>query len=79
MLKNELRLRERAYRNGWLRERKLHMIWRAIARRHLSCLRAASPALSAKATLDRWADTLEAGCWATSRLRAADNDGESDP
>ena len=41
MLKNELRLRERAYRNGWLRERKLHMIWRAIARRHLSCLRAA--------------------------------------
>ena len=36
MLKNELRLRERAYRNGWLRERKLHMIWRAIARRHLS-------------------------------------------
>lgn len=41
MLKNELRLRERAYRNGWLRERKLHLIWRAIARRHLSCLRAA--------------------------------------
>lgn len=36
MLKNELRLRERAYRNGWLRERKLHLIWRAIARRHLS-------------------------------------------
>jgi hypothetical protein len=37
MHKDELRLRERAYRNGWLRERKLHMIWRAIARRQLSC------------------------------------------
>jgi hypothetical protein len=36
MHKDELRLRERAYRNGWIRERKLHMIWRAIARRHLS-------------------------------------------
>ena len=43
MLKNELRLRERAYRNGWLRERKLHLIWRAIARRHLSCLRELRP------------------------------------
>ena len=42
MLKNELRLRERAYRNGWLRERKLHMIWRAIARRHLSRVRTIS-------------------------------------
>jgi hypothetical protein len=36
MHKDELRLRERAYRNGWIRERKLHLIWRAIARRHLS-------------------------------------------
>jgi hypothetical protein len=36
MHKDELRLRERAYRNGWLRERKLHLIWRAIACRHLS-------------------------------------------
>jgi hypothetical protein len=26
-------LRERAYRDGWIKERKLHMIWRAIARR----------------------------------------------
>jgi hypothetical protein len=29
----------KAYRDGWLKERKLHMIWRAIARRHLSRLR----------------------------------------
>jgi len=38
MRKDELRLRERAYRNGWLRERKLHMIWRAIARRRAEAL-----------------------------------------
>jgi hypothetical protein len=38
MLKNELRLRERAYRNGWLRERKLHLIWRTIARRRQCAL-----------------------------------------
>jgi hypothetical protein len=31
-------LREKAYRDGWIKERKLHMIWRAIARRHLSRL-----------------------------------------
>ena len=27
--------------SAWYKQRKLHMIWRAIARRHLSCLRAA--------------------------------------
>jgi hypothetical protein len=26
-------LREKAYRDGWIKERKLHLIWRAIARR----------------------------------------------
>jgi|HubBroStandDraft_5_1064220.scaffolds.fasta_scaffold115859_1 hypothetical protein len=39
MLKNELRLRERAYRNGWIKQSKLAKCWRAIARRHLSRLR----------------------------------------
>lgn len=28
-----------AYRNAWIKERKLHMCWRAIARRQLSRLR----------------------------------------
>ena len=27
--------------SAWYKQRKLHLIWRAIARRHLSCLRAA--------------------------------------
>jgi hypothetical protein len=26
-------LREKAYRDGWIKERKLHLIWRRIARR----------------------------------------------
>ena len=26
----------KAYRDAWIKERKLHLIWRAIARRHLS-------------------------------------------
>ena len=31
-------LREKAYRDGWLRERKLHLIWRAIARRNATII-----------------------------------------
>jgi hypothetical protein len=54
MLKNELRLRERAYRNGWLRERKLHLIWRAMARRHLSRLRELRPYADAD-----WRDLMD--------------------
>ena len=37
-----MNLLTKAYRDGWRKERKLHMIWRAIARRHLSRVRTIS-------------------------------------
>jgi hypothetical protein len=32
-MKEPISLLGRAYREGWIKERKLHLIWRAIARR----------------------------------------------